>query len=83
MDGASRSQLADRVGISVQYVCDIEEGRRTLKRNPGLVNKFAEVLGVPKSWLQRQAVADPEPVPTKSPNAAPKNAAAAKKPARR
>lgn len=53
-DGQSRRQLAATVGISLQYLCDIEEGRRTLKRNPALVKRFAEALGVPLSILENR-----------------------------
>lgn len=53
-DGASRTQFAKTVGISPQYLCDIEEGRRLLKRNPGLVKRMAETLGVPMYMLERR-----------------------------
>lgn len=52
-DGQSQKELAKAVGISLQYLCDIEAGRRTLKRNPGLVLRLAEALGVPVSMLAR------------------------------
>lgn len=54
-DGASRTQFAALIGISMEYLCDIEAGRRTLKRNPGLVKKIAETLNVPTSMIERRA----------------------------
>ena len=54
-DGASRTQFALLVGISMSYLCDIEEGRRTLKRNPGLIKKIAETLNVPMSMIEHRA----------------------------
>lgn len=50
-DGQSKSEFAKRVGISLQYLCDIEAGKRTLCRNPGLIKAMAEALGVPVSML--------------------------------
>lgn len=54
-DGASRTQFAKLVGISMEYLCDIEAGRRTLKRNPGLVKRIAETLNVPTSMVEHRA----------------------------
>jgi transcriptional regulator with XRE-family HTH domain len=51
-DGSSVSVLARRVGISVQYLCDIESGHRKLKRNPALIKRLAEALNVPTSMLE-------------------------------
>ena len=53
-DGSSRTVFAARVGISLQYLCDIEEGRRTLKRNPALVKRIAETLNVPMSMVEHR-----------------------------
>lgn len=53
-DGYSATDFASRLGISVQYLCDIESGRRTLKRNPELINRMAEILNVPRSMLERK-----------------------------
>lgn len=58
-DGASRTEFANRVGISMTYLCDIEEGRRTLKRNPGLIKRIAEGLGVPTTMVQKSAPGEP------------------------
>lgn len=44
--------LAERVGVSLTYMCDITGGRRTLKRNPELRKKIAEALGVPTFWIE-------------------------------
>ena len=38
----------------MQYLCDIEEGRRTLKRNPGLIKRIAEALNVPTSMIEHR-----------------------------
>lgn len=54
-DGTSLTGLAGRVGISPQYLGDIEAGRRTLKRNPGLIKKLAEALNVPMSMIEHRA----------------------------
>lgn len=54
-DGSSRTEFAKQAGISLQYLCDIEEGRRTLKRNPGLIKSLAEVLNVPTSMLEQRS----------------------------
>lgn len=50
-EGLSRTQLAGQLGISVQYLCDIEAGRRNLARNPGLTNRIASELSVPRSMV--------------------------------
>lgn len=57
-NGDTCSALADRLGISLTYLSDIELGRRTLKRSPGLVKKIAEELGVPTSMIERRTAAD-------------------------
>jgi transcriptional regulator with XRE-family HTH domain len=36
--------FATQVGISRQYLTDIESGRRLLKRRPDLIKKMADVL---------------------------------------
>jgi transcriptional regulator with XRE-family HTH domain len=57
-DGCSRKAFAEKIGISLQYLCDIEDGRRSLKRNPGLIKTMAEALNVPTSMLEyRSSVA--------------------------
>ena len=45
-------QLAERVGLSLTYICDITAGRRTLKRNPEMRRKIAQALDVPQHWIE-------------------------------
>lgn len=54
-DGHTVATLAGMVNISPQYLGDIEAGRRTLKRNPGLIKALAAALNVPTSMLERKA----------------------------
>jgi transcriptional regulator with XRE-family HTH domain len=54
-DGHTIASLASMVEISPQYLSDIEAGRRTLKRNPGLIKRLASALNVPTSMLERRA----------------------------
>lgn len=35
----------------MQYLCDIESGRRLLKRNPDLIRRMASLLKIPTSML--------------------------------
>lgn len=49
--GWTIEQFAKEVGISRQYLADIERGYRQLKRRPDLVKKMATVLGVPTTKL--------------------------------
>lgn len=49
-------QFADAIGISRQYLTDIEAERRLLKRRPDLIKKMAEALGVPVTKLYRDEV---------------------------
>lgn len=53
-NGDSATDFAKRLNISLTYLGDIEAGRRTLKRNPGLVKRFAEELGVPISMIEHR-----------------------------
>jgi hypothetical protein len=48
-------QLAEAVGISVTYVCDMTAGRRTLKRNPELRAAIARALDCPRHWIETAA----------------------------
>lgn len=50
--GVSRRHLATETNLSLQYVCDITAGRRTLKRNPELRKRIAAVLDVPQHWIE-------------------------------
>lgn len=51
----TRKHLADELGISLQYVCDITAGRRLLKRNPELRMRIAQVCDVPIHWIEKVA----------------------------
>ncbi len=52
--GWQRQAFADEHGISIGYLCEIEAGRRTLDRNPGLIKRFAETLGMPTGRLRQR-----------------------------
>lgn len=54
--GVNATDFAKTLGISVQYLCDIEAGRpgRNLKRNPALIKKIAHTLDVPVLMVARQ-----------------------------
>jgi hypothetical protein len=52
--GVTKKQLADTLDLSLQYVCDITVGRRTLKRNPELRRRIADALDVPVHWIEAQ-----------------------------
>jgi transcriptional regulator with XRE-family HTH domain len=53
----TQKRLAEELGLSLQYVCDITAGRRTLKRNPQLRARIASVLDVPTHWIEHQDAA--------------------------
>lgn len=53
--GYSATQFAEKLGISLTYLGDIEAGRRTLKRNPDLIRRFADELQVPFTMLMKAA----------------------------
>jgi transcriptional regulator with XRE-family HTH domain len=57
MAGISPRQLADRAEISADYVLNIRNGHRRLKRNPVLRRRLAEELGVPPRWIETEEVA--------------------------
>lgn len=50
--GVTKQRLASELGMSLQYVCDITAGRRTLKRNPELRKRIALALDVPIHWIE-------------------------------
>ncbi len=50
--GCSPVKLAERVGISDDYMRNIRSGYRTLKRNPELRRAIADALGVPVHWIE-------------------------------
>lgn len=43
--------LAEELGLSLSYVCDITAGRRRLKRNPVLRRRLADALNCRVSTL--------------------------------
>lgn len=49
--GFTIKQFADELGISRQYLADIERGHRLLKRRPDLITKMSQVLDVPVTKL--------------------------------
>ncbi len=51
-DGYTKTAFAQRVGISLQYLCDIEKGRRNCK--PNVIRSMAEALNVPVSMLEKR-----------------------------
>lgn len=54
-DGYTAVAFAKEMGISLSYLCDIESGRRQLKRAPHLIKRFADTLNVPISMIERAA----------------------------
>lgn len=55
--GFSPRQLAVRVGISSDYVQNVRNGHRRLKRNPVLRRRLADELGVPVRWIESEEAA--------------------------
>ena len=51
--GWTIDDFAKASGISRQYLSDIENGRRLLKRRPDLIRKMADTLGLPVIKLYR------------------------------
>ncbi len=51
-DGYTKTAFAHEVGISLQYLCDIEKGRRNCK--PNVIQTMARVLNVPISMLEKR-----------------------------
>lgn len=49
-DGMTKKQLAEAAGISLQYLCDIECGRRGAK--PDVMKRLASALNVPVSAIE-------------------------------
>lgn len=54
MAGITPSQLAERLGISHDYVLNIRAGHRRLKTNPVLRRRIADELGIPVRWIEHQ-----------------------------
>lgn len=56
--GVRPKDLAADLGISLSYLCDIQAGRRRLKRNPVLIRRIADSLDCRvSSILQEDAAA--------------------------
>jgi transcriptional regulator with XRE-family HTH domain len=55
--GWTLKDFAGEVGISLQYLCDIVGGNRTLKRNPALRQRMAEALNIPVSRIEKRVEA--------------------------
>jgi transcriptional regulator with XRE-family HTH domain len=51
-DGMTKKQLADAAEISLQYLCDIEAGRRGAK--PDVLKRIAGALNVPVSAIEQR-----------------------------
>ncbi len=49
--GMSQAELADKVGISVPYVSDVENGKKTI--GVDIFMRIAEALQVSTDWLLR------------------------------
>lgn len=56
--GFSKSKLAVEAGISLQYLCDLEVGRRR-GSNPAIAKALAEALNVPVTAITRQRAVAP------------------------
>jgi transcriptional regulator with XRE-family HTH domain len=52
--GLSKTAFAKATNISLQYLCDIEGGKRKLNRRPELIKRFAETLDIPVTYLERR-----------------------------
>ncbi|MEK6578094.1 MAG: helix-turn-helix transcriptional regulator [Bdellovibrionota bacterium] len=55
-DAISQAALAKRLGISRQYLCDVEKGRRLV--SPEQAARFAKAFGHPPSVLVKLALQD-------------------------
>lgn len=51
-NGDSKTSLAERAGMSLGYLADLEKGRR--KGNPDVIARLAVALNVPKSLIERR-----------------------------
>lgn len=54
-NGWTTKTFAEALGISEDYLRNIEGGHRLLKRRPDLIKKASEVLGVPQQKLKKAA----------------------------
>lgn len=57
LTGYTPRLLANEVGISPDYVVNIRNGHRRLKRNPVLRRRLADALGVPVRWIEAKEAA--------------------------
>lgn len=55
-DALSQAVLAKRIGISRQYLCDVEKGRRAV--SPEQAARFAKAFGHPPAVLVQLALQD-------------------------
>ena len=55
-DGMSQVAFAKRLGVSRQYLCDVEKGRRLV--SPEQAARFAKAFGHPPNVLVRLALQD-------------------------
>lgn len=55
-DGISQTAFAKKVGISRQYLCDVEKGRRLV--SPAQAARFARAFGHPPQALVQLALQD-------------------------
>lgn len=55
-DGLSQTSFAKKIGISRQYLCDVEKGRRLV--SPEQAARFAKAFGHPTSVLVQLALQD-------------------------
>lgn len=49
--GFTVQQFADELGISADYLRNIETGQRGLKRRPDLIKRMSDILDVPQQKL--------------------------------
>lgn len=59
--GLTKRALANRAGISEQYMGDLEAGRRNAR--PGTINALAKALNCPRVLLEKKLESEPEPEP--------------------
>lgn len=52
MAGFTPTMLAESVEKSPDYITNIRNGHRRLKRNPVLRRQLADALGVPQRWIE-------------------------------
>ena len=55
-DELSQTALAEKIGVSRQYLCDVEKGRRLV--SPEQAARFAKAFGHPASVLVQLALQD-------------------------